>query len=38
MQKQNILKYATNKYAYPTQNNQNQVMFENAVIMSKTNQ
>ncbi len=38
MQKQNILKYATNKYAHPTQNSQNPVMFENAVIMSRTNQ
>lgn len=37
MQKQNILKYATVKCVHPTQNTKNPVMFENTMIVSKTN-
>jgi hypothetical protein len=38
MQKQTILKYTTVKCSHPIQNTKNPVMFENSLIVSKTNQ
>jgi len=38
MQKQTILKYTNVKCAHPIQNTKNPVIFENAMIVNKTNQ